>query len=256
MSKETMTLRDMILSDREIRVTLEQKMVIPADPAYKRMNMQGGGWDGTFGYYAMNELGRDASVRTKLYKVDLDRWEVVAESGPFFFCHANDITYDSRHDRLLVTHCNVDPHMISSVDPKTLTLNEQLRIPVRHYALAYNPKRDQYVAGKSACYDISVMDSNFQELKVYECEDGFTKQGMECDDDFIYFFHTGCRYNHIWIYDWDGKHIRTVKVPMVGESENLFRRGNGFVAAFNASAGGDQFQGVIYEMTFSVDEES
>ena len=95
MSKETMTLRDMILSDREIRVTLEQKLVIPADPAYKRMNMQGGGWDGTFGYYAMNELGRDASVRTKLYKVDLERWEVVAESGPFFFCHANDITYDS-----------------------------------------------------------------------------------------------------------------------------------------------------------------
>ena len=246
-----MTLYEIITSGKEIKVTLEKKAVIHGEPTYKRMNMQGGGSDGKYGYFIMNECGSTNEVRSVMHKLDLETWEEVASAKDFYFAHANDLAYDTKNNRLLVSHCNVNSKLLSSVDPDTLALNEVLEIPVRHYALAYNEKRNQYVGGKSACYDISIMDENFNELRVIECEDGFTKQGFECDDNFIYCFHTGCRYNHIWIYDWDGNFITRVKVPMVGESEHLFVRGDHFIAGFNNF---EERTGEIYEMRFSIED--
>ena len=111
-----------------------------------------------------------------------------------------------------------------------------------------NEKRNKYAIGKSLCYDIGILDSDFELLQTYAGEDGYTKQGMECDDDFLYFFHTGKKNNWIWVYDWDGNFQKKFKVPMVGESENLYIRGDKFIAAFNNFK--DQ-TGDIYEMTLS-----
>jgi hypothetical protein len=98
------------------------------------------------------------------------------------------------------------------------------------------------------CYDIGITNSDFELIKTYPGEDGYTKQGMECDDEFIYFFHTGKRFNWIWVYDWDGNYLKKFTVPMVGESENLFIRGDKFIAAFNNFK---DKTGDIYEMTLS-----
>jgi hypothetical protein len=213
--------------------TLEKKLVLGQDERYKQMNMQGGCTDGKYGYFIMNELGSTDAVKSKIVKVDLDSWEIVAEAHDFYMCHANDMAYDAKHNRLLVSHCNVDSHMTSIIDPETLTLIEVKSIPTRHFAMAYNAKRNQYVVAKSATYDLVVLDENFEPLHLIEGEDGHVKQGIECDDDFIYFFQTGVRNNWIFVYDWDGKYYGKIRVPMVGESEHLFFKDGQFVASFN-----------------------
>ncbi|MBQ7347952.1 MAG: hypothetical protein IJW55_08340 [Clostridia bacterium] len=246
-----MTIHEMIHSEKEIKVTLEKKLILDKELSYGPMCLQGGETDGKYGYFIMNENGATAEVRSVIHKVDLDTWQVVDIKRDCYFCHANDVAYDSVNHRLLVSHCNVDPHVISVVDPDTLMITNTLRIPVAHYALAYNATRNQYVGGKSRCFDISIMDKDFNELCVIEGEDGFVKQGFACDDKSIYCFHSSIRNNHIWIYDWNGNFIRRVKVPMVGEAEHLFRRGDHFIAGFN---GTEDKTGVIYEMFFSIDE--
>ncbi len=217
-----------------LEVTLEPKLTLSCqDERYKTMGMQGGGTDGKYGYFVMNEHGSTEAVKSKIIKVDLDKWEIVTEAHDFYMCHANDVAYDAKHHRLLVSHCNVDSHKMSIIDPDSLELIEVKSISTRHFAMAYNAKRNQYVVGKTATYDIAVLDEDFNPLYDFEGEDGHVKQGIECDDDFIYFFQTGCRYNWIFIYDWDGKYYGKIKVPMVGESEHLFFRGEDLIGTFN-----------------------
>lgn len=231
-----------------VEISLEKKLVIGQDEHYKRMNMQGGGTDGKYGYFVMNECGSTAEVKSKIVKVDLESWEIVAEAHDFYMCHANDVAYDAKHHRLLVSHCNVDAHKISVIDPDTLSLVEVKTIPTRHFAMAYCAQRDQYAVGKSATYDIAVLDENFEMLYDFWGEDGHVKQGIECDEDFIYFFQTGCRYNWIFVYDWDGKYFGKIPVPMVGESEHLFFKDGQFIASFNNF---HEKTGEIYVMTVS-----
>lgn len=221
------------LMDKEIEVTLEKKLTIGQDENYKIMNMQGGGTDGKYAYYVMNEYGSTAEVKSKIVKVDLDTWQIVKENGPLYMCHANDVAYDSDNDRLIICHCNVDSHIDSIVDPESLEVTETQRVDTRHYAIAYCAERGQYVVGKSETYDGAVLDKDFKHILSFAGEDGHIKQGMECDGEFIYFFQTGVRYNWIWVYDWNGSFLKKFKVPMVGESENLFIRGDKFIAAFN-----------------------
>lgn len=217
-----------------LEVTLETKLTLSSiDEHYKTMGLQGGGTDGKYGYFVMNEHGATEAVKSKIVKVDLDTWQVVAEAHDFYMCHANDVAYDSKHHRLLISHCNVDAHKTSIIDPDTLELIEVKSIPTRHFAMAYNAKRNQYAVAKSATYDIAVLDEELNPLYDFAGEDGHVKQGIECDDDFIYFFQTGCRNNWIFVYDWDGKYYGKIRVPMVGESEHLFFYGDLLIGSFN-----------------------
>ncbi len=241
---------DIIKTSRgeDIEVTLEKKMTLSTFvEGYKRCYLQGGGTDGRYGYYIINEGGNTGAEKSKLYKIDLETWEIVAEAQDFLWCHANDVTYDTRRGLVIVSHCNKD---ISLVDPDTLEVVEVKRLTTGgQYSIAYNPKRDRYAIGKSMCYDIGILNSDFELIETFEGEDGYIKQGMECDDEFIYFFHTGKKNNWVWVYDWDGNYQKKFKVPMVGESENLFVRGNKFIAAFNNHK---DRTGDIYEMTLTV----
>ncbi len=235
------------LDGDEIEVVIEKKLSIPTFvEGYKKCYMQGGGTNGKYAYYIINEGGNTGEELSRMYKIDLETWEIVAQRQDFKWAHANDVTYDSKRDVVVVCHCNkrisfVDPDTLEELEVRELTTGGQ-------YSMAYNAKRDQYAIGKSLCYDIGITNSDFELIETYEGQDGYTKQGMECDDDFIYFFHTGKRYNWIWVYDWDGNYLKKFTVPMVGESENLFIRGDKFIAAFNNFK--DQ-TGDIYEMTLS-----
>ena len=235
------------LDGDEIEVTIEKKLSIPTFvEGYKKCYMQGGGTDGKYAYYIINEGGATGLEKSRMYKIDLETYEIVAQKQDFLWSHANDVTYDSKRGVIVVCHCN---KKISLLDPETLDELEVLELTTGgQYSMAYNAKRDQYAIGKSMCYDIGITNSDFELIQTYPGEDGYTKQGMECDDDFIYFFHTGKRNNWIWVYDWDGNYLKKFTVPMVGESENLFIRGDKFIAAFNNFK--DQ-TGDIYEMTLT-----
>lgn len=239
-------IRSLDLGD-DIEVTIEKKLSIPTFvEGYKKCYMQGGGTDGKYAFYIINEGGNTGLEKSRMYKIDLETWEIVAQKQDFLWSHANDVTYDSKRGVIVVCHCNKN---ISLLDPETLEELEVRELTTGgQYSMAYNEKRDQYAIGKSLCYDIGITNSDFELIETYPGEDGYTKQGMECDDDFIYFFHTGKRNNWILVYDWEGGYHGKFTVPMVGESENLFIRGDKFIAAFNNFK--DQ-TGDIYEMTLT-----
>ena len=221
------------LESKEIRVTLEKVWSIPREANSLSFNMQGGGTDGTYGYFILVTKGDSATAMSYIHKVALDTWQTVKISKPLPLNHANDLAYDPKHHRLVISHCDIYPDRVSMVDPDTLELQETRTIPQKHFSIAYNPNKGLYVTGKSRTYDFMLLDDDFQPVRLLPGEDGHVKQGLECDDDYIYFFQTGVRNNWIFVFDWEGNFLRKIPVPMVGESENLFVWGNGFIGAFN-----------------------
>ena len=221
------------LQGKEIEVVLEKVWSMPRTANGLQLIMQGGGTDGKYAYYNLVTRGDSATAMSYIHKVDLSTWQTVQVSKPLPMNHANDMAYDPKHNRLVVSHCDIYPDRVSFVDPDTLELLETRTIPQKHYSLAYNANKGLYVAGKSRTYDLALLDDDFQPLRLLPGEDGHVKQGLECDDEFIYFFQTGVRNNWIFVFDWEGTFLRKIPVPMVGESENLFVWDCGFIGAFN-----------------------
>ena len=233
------------LEGSPITVKLVKKLSLPRDVGETRFNMQGGGTDGKYGYFIMVTRGPSETAMSYIHKVDLTTWQVLRVSRPLPLNHANDLCYDPKHHRLVISHCDIYPDRVSFVDPDTLELLEQRTIPQPHYSMAFCPEKGLYVAGKSRTYDFVLLDEDFQPQRLLPGEDGHVKQGLECDEDYIYFFQTGIRNNWIFLFDWDGNFLRKIPVPMVGESENLFVWGDRFIGAFNNN---EERTGDIYEM--------
>ena len=220
-----------------IEVSMEKVCSIPRMRDGRRWNMQGGGSDGSFAYFVMVSSGPSESAESRVYKFRLGSWELVKRSGPLFMNHANDLVCDTKRRRLVISHCDVEPQRVSFVDPDSLELTGSLDTPQRHFSLAYDADKGLYVAGKSLTYDLVLLDEEFRPVKELPGVPGFVKQGLECDDDLIYFFRTGPDLNWIYVFGWDGALLARIKVPMVGESENLFTWGGSFVGAFNGTEG-------------------
>ncbi len=236
-----------------ITVSPQKRLSIPKeDPRYRTMNLQGGGTDGSFAYYIMNEHGKTSDLKSKILKVDLESWQIVGEGNGLILSHANDITYDTRHHRLVVAHCQPDRSAVSFIDPDTLEITETRNIPTGgQYSICYSDERGLYAIGKSLCYDIGILDEDFNLIATHPGEKGYTKQGMECDKDHIYFLQSDKTCNWIFYYDWAGSFLGKIKLPMLGEAENLFIRGNRLIAAFN---NGTDKTGDIYEISLSINE--
>jgi hypothetical protein len=127
-----------------------------------------------------------------------------------------------------------------------LELLETKTIPQRHFSLAYHAGKSRYVAGKSKTYDLVLLDDGFEPVRILSGVEGYVKQGLECDDEYIYFFQTGKTANWIFVFDWNGELKHRIEVPMVGESENLFVRGDKLICAFNDL---EKETGVVYELS-------
>ena len=239
--------------DREITASLSLKLSIPkADDRYRVMNLQGGGSDGEYGYFAMTEHGRQPGMLTKIVKVDLATWQTVGEGNFLPLDHANDICYDSKNHRLVVSHCQIEREAVSFVDPDTLTVTGKTYIRAGgQYAIAYSPERERYAVGKSMCFDVNVLDDDFNLVSTVLGEDGHTQQGMECDGDYIYCLQSSIRHNYIWCYTWDGEFVKKILLPPVGEAEHLFSHGDKLIIGFNH---GKTKMGDIYEVTLGMGE--
>ena len=236
------------LEGKEIKVSLTRKLAFSRMIDGTQWYMQGGGSDGTYAYYAVNSGGDSRESETLIYKVDLATWQIIKISQPLYMSHANDIAYDPYHHRLIVSWCDIEPDKVAVVDPDTLELLETKQIPQRHFSIAYCPERHRYVAGKSRTYDLALLDDEFTPVALLPGVEGYVKQGLECDDRYIYFFQTGIDANWIFVCDWDGALIHKISVPMVGESENLFVRGDKLICAFTDKDAGEL---TVYEAALS-----
>lgn len=204
---------------------------------------QGGWFDGRYWYQLF--IGKDTEHNerdntVRLVRYDTQTGKTVRISDPLPLNHANDLTYNSRRGLLVAVHNNPNRKLVSFIDPETLTVTETVTLPCRIYSLAYSPERDMYVAGIAGGQSFCLLDAAFRQVggpfSPTPDTAGYITQGCACDARYIYFVLY--RQNVITVYDWEGRHIRTLSITVSGEPENLSQVGGSLYVA--SAAGGAQ----------------
>ena len=204
-------------------------------------NMQGGCTDGKYCYFAIN----DGNVSAYIFKYSVEDWQLVARSEALPLDHSNDICYNPNTNELLVVHNAPNRDTISRIDPDTLELKETFKIRSNIFSMSYNQSRGQYVVGLSGGQDFAFLDTSFKVIKMYKANNtGYTTQGVESDDDFIYFVQY--KENVIMVYDWDAKFVTRIDLSIQGvEPENIsFIEGEFIIGCNNSNFTG----GIVYRL--------
>lgn len=216
--------------------------------------VQGACTDGKYAYLALMNGG------ATILKYDIKSWEFVEKKKISNVGHANDMTYNP--DKGYIVIANNAPYydILTLLDPDKLEVIKDVQIKEDIYSIAYNPSRKQYVVGISGGYNFAYLDEDFNIIKdedkvrkleeekqtekykkltdkekeakekatnkVYEgVKTGYTRQGCDCDDNYIYFVQSGGN-NIIVVYDYSGNHVATVPMASTDEIENIFHIGN------------------------------
>jgi hypothetical protein len=220
--------------------SIEKLASVPTKGNYSVL--EGGGTDGKYAYYAM--INKSTKPETSyVYKYDIETWELVATSKSLPTAHTNDITYDSKNNRLVVSYCaNKEGTTMSAsgivfLNPDDLSFIEYIDAPTISRALDYIPEKNQYVL--AAGYTFYITDENFNTISSFKCGyQQLTTQGLCTDGKYIYDprWKSGAKYQTITINTLDGEFIGAVPAYNIdGEPENIFRDGNSFVMGCNSS---------------------
>lgn len=179
---------------------------------------QGGCSDGTYFYQMLitKQVTEDESKNEcKIVKVNLKTGEVVKISEALPLNHANDITYNSKRNCLVVCHNAPNRDTLSYVDPETLALKETFQIKYEIFSIDYNASRDCYVVGLSGGQTFRILDAEFKAVGKVNLPNDATKshttQGVGSDDEFIYFalYMRGAK-SVIAVFDWDGNYVSMI----------------------------------------------
>jgi hypothetical protein len=185
--------------------------------------VQGACVDGDYAYFAFMQ----GSV-CNIAKFDAHTWEYIEKEKIVNMGHSNDMTYNSDKDYLVVANNAPYYDVITLIDPDTLAPIKDVKIDEEIYSIAYNAKHQCYVVGLSGTYDFALLDSDFKVIEEYEgVKTGYTRQGCDCDDDYIYFVQSGGN-NLLVVYDYDGKHVTDIPLTDSDEVENIFHIGSTF----------------------------
>ncbi len=189
---------------------------------------QGGYTDGRYHYQTFTGVLRSGDETDRdvyIVKYDLKKQSVVQQSGSIKLNHANDVTYNSKLGCFIVCHTNINRYQISFIDPETLTVIDTKRLGYAIYSIDYNEKYDRYVVGLSDEDAFRVLDADFKNVGAKQAyytsleSRDFVKQGVACDDHYIYFVLY--KSNVVTVYDWNGKFVTMIDLQGVGEPENI-----------------------------------
>ena len=192
---------------------------------------QGSATDGTYAYYIMEN---QAQKLCALYKVRIADWTTVDSRFELNLGHGNDMTYNPKINKLVVSNNKPTYNVLSIIDPDTLEIEQTHELPFNVYAIAYCLERDQYVMGLSGGYSFVITDGEFNEVARFEGYDtGKLRQGADCDANYIYFPQSrqagAAGYNGIAVFDWDGNFITLIDVKKNKlESESMFHIGEDY----------------------------
>lgn len=185
--------------------------------------VQGACVDGDYAYFAF----MNGSV-CNIAKFDAHSWEYIEKEKIINMGHSNDMTYNSDKDYLVVANNAPYYDVITLIDPDTLAPIKDVKIDEDIYSIAYNASRKCYVVGLSGTYDFALLDSDFEVIEEFDgVNTGYTRQGGDCDDDYIYFVQSG-GHNLLVVYDYEGNHITDIPMDDTDEVENIFHIGNTF----------------------------
>lgn len=179
---------------------------------------QGGCSDGTYFYQMLitkQDTNDENNNECKIVKVNLKSGKVVKVSAALPLNHANDVTYNSKLNCLVVCHNAPNRDTLSYVDVNTLKIEKTFKIGYEIYCIDYNAAQDRYVVGLSGGQTFRFLDSDFKAVgKVHMPVDetkSHVTQGVGSDDEFIYFAlymnQTRCV---IAVFDWDGNYVSTL----------------------------------------------
>ena len=198
--------------------------------------VQGACTDGKFAYFAVQEYS------TVILKYDMANWKLKKKATVPNLGHANDMAYNTKEKRLIVANNYAGSDILTILDPEKLeatgtvevrrakTAQEKLQNPsdtktykvLNVYSIAYQEAQNRYIVGLSGSYNFAVLDEKFNVIKQYRgVNTGYTRQGCDCDDKYIYFIQSGTD-NIVILYDYEGKYVKTVTLDHNHEAENIF----------------------------------
>ncbi len=234
--------------------------------------MQGGCTDGKYFYFLLTNPGDGAKGdpdgdETRVIKMDPTNMSIV-EIGPIIsVAHSNDLTYDSKYNRLIVAWCSVDATRVSYIDMETLNVTSSASFSEQFFAIDYDEVGNRLVFSGSnyakTGYPIIVAKNAktavaYQKVNSFKgVSMGYVSQGIHCDSKYIYYTaspnnsKTSETYgnidvmNIVNVFDYDGNYICTLTIDLPHEIENIFWYDNSFWAGFNGSNGK-----VLYKLSF------
>ena len=216
--------------------------------------LQGSCRGGAYGYYAL--YNRTVN-KNKIVKVKLDGMKVVKVSKALKVFHANDMTYNSKTKKLVVVHSTGDERGLSVVNTSNLKVSKRVSLKksvARLFgaqeaeikkiggitSIAYNAKRNCYVATVRATHDMIELDAELKATRVIAPErksDG-VYQNMEAGNDVIIVSTSASDEqggNYLWCYDWSGRFLCKINLPHANELEGVFLKGGKLYAGFYVS---------------------
>lgn len=220
---------------------------------YRYDTLQGACADKGFGYFTQYNRINDY---TKIVKVRLRDMKVVKVSRPLAIKHANEITFNSRKNIIVVANSTPKPRRLSIVDPKTLKVkyHKTIRLtrrvkgmPRKEYdnfrgvgAIAYNAKHNCYICYTRTYHHLLFLDAKFRPYRMVRqnAMNDMLFQGLDSYRDCIFVcqsFSDGYNYNAVTVYNMKGRRIARYKIRTgfpVKELETLFHDGNQFYAGF------------------------
>ena len=211
--------------------------------------VQGACTDGKYAYFAVQ------SGFTVILKYDLKTWKLKKKASVWGLGHANDMAYNSKEDIIVVANNYAEDDCLTFLDPDTLEVTgtvvpkakktakeikkeaEEKNIDekkvekykdLKVYSIAYDESRDKYVVGLSGTYDFALLDSKFKQTKKFKgVKTNYTRQGCDCDSDYIYFTQSDGS-NAVVIYNYDGDQVDMISLGHTYEVENLFHVGKNY----------------------------
>ncbi len=186
-------------------------------------NGQGMCTDGKYAYLVFENKSSKPQTH-KIAKVDLATYEVVKVSEALPLDHGNDLTYNPNTGEILVAHNNPSPTLVSRINPETLTIIETFDIGQKIYGITYCPWNDTYCLGISGGYQFSIVNEHYVEVNRWSGKSGYTKQGLDGDEKYMYFskYDTNC----VEVYEWDGDFVTRMSIAEQSmELEAIFHIG-------------------------------
>lgn len=234
---------------KEISFTSELYLTMP--PVNTHTILQGGCVDkeGKYAYFLFQK-----NNKSSIAKYDFEKKELVDSKHEILTDHSNDACYNPKLNAVIVVHNAPNYKLISMFDADTL---ERIGAPKTFskniYSIAYNEATDRYIVGLSGDYNFAILDSNFKIIEeINGVSTGYTRQGVDADDEYIYFVQSTGSTQYIVIYKWNGDHVATLPLNGINEEvEHAFHIGNQlYISCYPGSNKG----GINYKININIEE--
>ncbi|MBO7376858.1 MAG: hypothetical protein J6V01_07110 [Clostridia bacterium] len=199
---------------------------------------QGATTDGKNFYTALLKKSTDTDEITR-FPIDKNAPDAqpVAKAVDLPLSHANDMCFSLRDNAVIVD--KMAGTELAYLDPETLEIKKTVSVTTVDgaiWAVAYLNSREEFVLRAGTSLYITDADFNLKKSAQYNSTQGYTGQGMDCDDRLIYIPQSkgdNTNDNIIEIYDWDLNLIRVVHLPISTECETIMNWAGKYYMHFN-----------------------